>query len=237
VGELEAALALGEGAGERAFLVSEELALDEVFRDGGAVDADERGGGAGALAVEGAGDEFLAGAAFALDKDGGLGAGDLADQLAQILHDRAATQQFVTAFLVLLIAQVLVDLEELGEVLGLLERHLELVRGEGLDEVVERPVAHAIDGGFDGAEAGDDDHERLLGPALEFAQEIGAVAVREPDIDEDEVEVVLGQEFLGGGDRAGGRHVVTALAELLLEILADDQIVLEHHDFLDRHWR
>jgi len=62
VGEFEAALALGDGAGERALFVAEKFALDEVLRDGGAIELDEGGVGALALAVEGAGDKFLAGA-------------------------------------------------------------------------------------------------------------------------------------------------------------------------------
>ena len=88
---------LVSGAGERALFVAEKLAFDEVFRNGGAIDFDERGVGARALAVKGAGHQFLAGAAFARDQHGGLGAGDLADQLAQILHGRALAQQFVAA--------------------------------------------------------------------------------------------------------------------------------------------
>ena len=62
VGLLEAADAPGVGAGERAALVAEELALEQRLGDRGAVDRDERLVGALAVLVEGAGDQLLAGA-------------------------------------------------------------------------------------------------------------------------------------------------------------------------------
>src|SRR5262249_39822068 len=66
VGELEAADATDEGAGEGAALVAEELALEELGGDGGTVELDEGAGAAGAGVVDGAGDELLAGAGLAL---------------------------------------------------------------------------------------------------------------------------------------------------------------------------
>ena len=57
---LEAADALGGGAGERAFLVTEKLALKEVFGDGGAVDGEESFVAPCAIIVNRDGDEFLA---------------------------------------------------------------------------------------------------------------------------------------------------------------------------------
>ena len=66
VGFLELADALVDGAGERALLVAEQDALDEVLGDGAAVDGDERLAGALALALDGAGDQLLADAASRL---------------------------------------------------------------------------------------------------------------------------------------------------------------------------
>ncbi len=114
VGEFKAAFAFGDRAGERAFFVAEEFAFDEVFGNGGAIELDERGGGALALAIQGAGDQFLAGAAFAGDEDGGLGAGDFADELAQVFHRGALAEQFVAALVLFGVAEILVDLEELA---------------------------------------------------------------------------------------------------------------------------
>ena len=64
---LELADAAAVGPGEGALLVAEQLALQQGLRDGGAVDGQERPGGAAAVLVEGAGDQFLARAALAGD--------------------------------------------------------------------------------------------------------------------------------------------------------------------------
>ena len=61
------------GAGEGALLVAEQDRLDQVLGHGAAIDRDERLGAARALAVDGARDQLLADAGFALDqhRDGG----------------------------------------------------------------------------------------------------------------------------------------------------------------------
>src|SRR5690606_14300454 len=79
VGLLELPDALLRGAGERALLVAEELALDELGRDRGAVDLDERAAGALGAVVDPAGDELLAGAGLAGDEHAGLGRRDALD--------------------------------------------------------------------------------------------------------------------------------------------------------------
>ena len=124
--------------------------------------------------------------------------------------------------------------EELATVCGLLQRDFELVV-EGFEHVVERTVAHALDGGLDGAEAGDHDDERLLGARLQFAQQVGAFAIGQADVHEDKVEGVLVHQFVGASDRARGGNVVAPLTQLLLQILADDQVVLKHDDFFNGH--
>ena len=81
--------AAGDGAGEGAAHVPEELALDEVLGDGAAVDGDEGPAHALAAAVELARDELLAGAGLAGDEHADVGRGDLL-QLAEHLHHRRA---------------------------------------------------------------------------------------------------------------------------------------------------
>ena len=63
------------GAGEGALLVAEQDALDQIFGNGAAIDGDEGLAGAVALALDGAGDQLLADAGFALDQDRDLGIG------------------------------------------------------------------------------------------------------------------------------------------------------------------
>ena len=59
--------------------MAEELAFEEVLGDGDVISL-----AADTEAVEGAGDQFLAGAAFAEDQDGGVGGGDVLDEFAQL---------------------------------------------------------------------------------------------------------------------------------------------------------
>ena len=84
--ELEFALALGHGRGESALLVAEELALDERFRDGGAVDLHERATRPSALEVDGAGHQLLACAVLPEDEDAGVGIRALVDDAPDLFH-------------------------------------------------------------------------------------------------------------------------------------------------------
>ena len=87
-GLLKVAFAGADGAGESAFLVAEELGFNQGFRNGAAGDSDKGLIGATAEIVNGAGDQFLAGSAFARDQHGGVEIGDAADQLINALHAR-----------------------------------------------------------------------------------------------------------------------------------------------------
>ena len=70
MGLLKAADAPGLGAGEGAAFVAEQLALQQRLGNGRAIDGDERLVGAVAVLVDGAGDQFLAGAGLAADEHG-----------------------------------------------------------------------------------------------------------------------------------------------------------------------
>ena len=78
------------GAGEGALLVAEQLAFQQLGRDGAAVDGDERPLPARAGVVDGAGRELLAGARLAEDQHAGIVRGDLADQARHIANAPAS---------------------------------------------------------------------------------------------------------------------------------------------------
>ena len=75
VGHFELAGFPARGPGECALLVAEQLGLEEVLWNRGAVDRDKRGVGARAQRVQRAREEFLAGAALPFEQDGRVGAG------------------------------------------------------------------------------------------------------------------------------------------------------------------
>src|SRR5207244_6857537 len=92
VGELEApGLALVR-AREGAALVAEQLRLQELTRDRGAVHLDEGRASARRVDVDGAGDQLLAHARLAADEHGDVGAGRLLDDALDLAHLRADQQ-------------------------------------------------------------------------------------------------------------------------------------------------
>ncbi len=88
-GQFEAADLARDGAGEGALLVAEELALQQSHGNGGAVDLDEGAPAPRAAIVNGAGDQLLAGAGFALDQHGRIGG---RDRLHLLQHRIAAAR-------------------------------------------------------------------------------------------------------------------------------------------------
>src|SRR6185437_13114294 len=79
VGGLELANLLLRRAGERAFLVTEQLTLQQRLGQRGTVETDEGAILTRAGVMDGAGDQFLAGTALAANQAGGVGAGDTAN--------------------------------------------------------------------------------------------------------------------------------------------------------------
>src|SRR6202023_2825065 len=95
IGFFELADFVFRGAGEAAFYVAEEFRFDQVFRDGGAIHFDKEPFVAEAGGMEGAGDEFLAGTAFAEDKDAAICGGGDGDLLAQRFHGDAFADDLI----------------------------------------------------------------------------------------------------------------------------------------------
>ena len=85
-GQLEAALLGRVRARERAFLVAEQLRFDEGVRQRGTAHLDERPLRSQRVVVNGLGDELLAGARFAADQHGRVGARHLRHLLVDQAH-------------------------------------------------------------------------------------------------------------------------------------------------------
>ena len=84
-----------DGAGERAFLVAEELALEQRLGQRGAVDGDKRAPRARTILVDRAGDDFLSGAGFAKHENRAVGWRDFADALVDGAHRRTLADHVV----------------------------------------------------------------------------------------------------------------------------------------------
>ncbi len=88
VGQGQQARPCLRGAGERPARVAEQLALDEVGVEGGHMHRQEGPIAPGTVAMNGAGDEFLARAAFSRDEDAGIARRHQRDALEHGLHRR-----------------------------------------------------------------------------------------------------------------------------------------------------
>ena len=98
VGHFEAAALAVGGAGERAALVAEQNALDEVGWNRAAILNDERALCALRSAVNRTGDELFAGAGFAPDQDGQVACGHLLEDSENLAHADAAANELVELF-------------------------------------------------------------------------------------------------------------------------------------------
>ena len=108
------------GAGERALLVAEELALDERVGQRGAVELDEGPGPARAQVVDRVGDELLADAGLALQEDGARGGRHLLDPREDVAQDVAAADDALEPVRLHLLPQVdVVGLEPVAQALDL----------------------------------------------------------------------------------------------------------------------
>ena len=92
VGGLELADLELVGTREGASLVTEQLALQELSRHGGAVDLDEWPSPAGGEMVDRPGDQLLAGAGLTSDENGDVDAGRFTEDLTRLQHLGAAPE-------------------------------------------------------------------------------------------------------------------------------------------------
>src|SRR5215468_394199 len=182
--------------------------------------------------VDGPGDQLLAGAALALDEDGGAG---VADRLHQ-LEDRPHLGRLPDEVLELALDAELL-LQDAGAVLQLLplqrlgdgEAHLVDV-GEGLGEVVVGAGLHRLDGRLHRGEGGHHHHLHVGSRLLHGLEQVHPGQVRHPDVQHRHVDGgILGgrKAFHGVVDGDDG---VTLSLKYLGDCAEDDLVVVDHQD-------
>ena len=188
LGELELPRLAVKGPGEGAFLIAEEFRFQQVFGDRGAVDGHERTRGAGTLVVNVAGQKLLAHSALPLDQDRGIGLRRPLGHLHEVLGERVHAQQ----------GGVLDRREVPGVVVA--DRFLELIGGEGLEDVVGGAELHHVHRVFDGAEGGHQEDDRPGGNRFNPLQKLFPIETAHADVrDHHPVEVPSekGQRLFG----------------------------------------
>ena len=224
VGLLEAATAQRIRAGERALLVPEQFALEQIGRERRGIQRDERLGGPRAMPMQGARDEFLPGARFTGDQHRHAGTRQPADRTEDLLHARRVTEQLrhrPAGRLALAVDRErrvtrraadqfdrLVDVERLRQVL----ERASLVRGNRRVEVRMR---------------GHHDHRQARPRGTDLLQQFEAAATRHPDVGHQHVRRRGAQRGEHGRRAVERTSEHSARLQRLLEHPADRCIVVD----------
>ena len=207
--------------------MAEQLALDQFRGDGGAVDLDVGHGGAGALLVQAAGDQFLAAAVRTGDQHAGVGRGDLGDHLAYVLHCLGLADH-------LLAVHLLLENLGLGDERGLVRRVLDgdqdAVEVQGLLDEIEGALLDAVHRGVDVPVAGNHDHGGVSALLLEVLQDFHTVHVGHLDVTENDIEMLFAGHFQADGAVFGRFYLVPFVGEDFLERIADRPFVVDDQD-------
>ena len=160
IGELEAAVAIGGRAGERALAVAEELALPDLERHRRAIDLDEGGRRASGERVQATGQQLLARARLAGESTT-ASTGAAASTIASACRHAALSPIRALPLVRDGAAQVAHLAPQRAAFERPLERELERVGLDGLQDVVAGARLQALDRGGHGAVSGQDqDRER-----------------------------------------------------------------------------
>ena len=209
--------------------MAEQLTLNQIPRDGCAVDLDVGLGAPQAVAIEFAPDHFLAGTTLASDQNGGIRRANPLDHLTQVLHRGAVTDEL--AHRTLPLAEIAVDPQELAVRFRLLQDDLDLAGRERLDQVVESTGAHAGDRAVDRPVASDDDHGRRFRQQTDAFKKLLSIAVRHAHIDKDQVERSPRHQGLRFRETAGRAHGAIFAAEDFAQDVPDDYFIMQDEVF------
>ncbi len=212
VGHLEQALLAADRAGEGALDVAEEGGLQQVARHGAGVDRHKGAVLARRVGVNRLCDQLLAGAAFALQQDGGARGRDLRHQVEGAQHQLAFADD---VFKVVALLELALELDVLlfhalasdgGAHVG-----LQLFVGPRLGDEVGRA---SLDGGyrvFRGAIGGDHDDRHLRIALANLLQNLQSIAVGELKVEQDQIERLRVQQAQALFAILGVQHLVAVV--------------------------
>ena len=189
--------------------MAEELALEQLLRQGRAGDVHERLRRPIAGVVDDLGHEILAGAALAGEQHGRRGTDrDPGDEMAERGNRRRGTDDPLQAVRP---GSIGPELPHFAPQPRRFERALDgrgdLVQVERLVGEVVRPELHRLDGSFDAGVRRQEDDEDVLVELLRLAQDGDAVGIGQPIVEKNQVDAF--RKFVqGGASRFGFEHVV-----------------------------
>ena len=177
------------------------------------MDGDHRLAGAGAKLMNDFGDEFLTGAAFALQEHGRPRGGHLLDNLEDRLHGRGFADDIFQAELrVELLTQRDVFYFQILLAQGAGDAHLQLVNLQAaFGDVIVGAAFHGFDGQFLRAVGGHEDADGRPGQRLGAGNELHPVLAWQPEVGEEHVEAFPFEKVQGRLGIFGEIHVVMVL--------------------------
>src|SRR5215469_8767977 len=178
------------GAGESATHVAKKLRFEKRFRESAAIDGDEGRFRAGAVLVNGAGNQFFSRTAFSGNHHATRLGSDRFDQVEKLAHLGARTDDVI---------ETGKFAEPPAQIAGLFFQSLRFgvlfYRGPefieqtvALDDVAVGAEVHGVDCGVDGWYAGDENERGRRRNLLAVTQELEAVHIRHADVGNHDVE-------------------------------------------------
>ena len=237
IGGLEQTALLLARIGEGAALVAEQLALQQLLRQRRRRDVDERLRRALAVVMDGLGGEVLPGARLAGQQHGrGRARRDAGEQRLDLHHRRRCPDDRLEAVLAALAAaQVAHFAAKPARLEPLLHHERHFVEVERLVDVVIRAEAHGFDRVLHARIRRHQDDERFGRQLLDTPQHIQAVAVRQPQIQQDQVD--LRRDLRDGRGRGRCfRNGVAVVSEPLTQRPPNQILVIHDEKVCGTHW-
>ena len=206
-------------AREGAAFMTEQLAAEQVRRDRTAVDRDELAF-APAAVVDRARDQFLAGAALAMQEHGHVVPRDPLDVLEQRDHRRAVPDH----------AAELVARGRMRACVQArtLEQPVDGIRAQRLDQIVDDRQAHRAHRRVHAGMAGDDG-DLAQGRQIHLVEQLHAVSIGQVQIENGQIEIAAARQAAGLAQGARAAHRTVAehreirQQRLELEVVIDDK--------------
>ena len=236
IGGLHLAALGRKGSGERALGVAEEFRFHQVLGNGAAVDGDKRLVFAAAVLVDGARQQFLAGAGLAADEHRGIAlrhAGSHFQHVQQ--HFRSPDDALESVLLVQADAQAAHFLDQFLMLHGAVHHQHQLFVIDRLGDVVVGSGLHGSHGGLHGAKCRNHHDGGLRILLANLLQQIQSGDAGHLQIGDDQRRSILldaAQRFIAAGGGGGG---IAGFLELQLGDAAQALVVIHHQYGLRFH--
>ncbi len=211
------------GPGKGTFHVTEQLALQHIFRNGGTVYGNEAVVLLAAVGMNRLGHQLFSRAAGPGNQDGALGRRHLADAIENVTHHRCAPQEGGKPVLFSQrLPQGPVFPRDGLKTHDVFDGHQDPLPAEGLGNVIAGPLACGLHGRFDGAESGHDNHRQSRVHFLDAFQQANTVHFWHFQIRDHQVEPTGFHTFKG-------RHRVAGGFDLMSGIFRNDTVEQQQH--------